>query len=565
MATQKQREKRRRNRMKKHQDPETLESDLSEIEEGETVVKETEEETEPLEKDYTMSMPMPGPTSYAELEAAEAAREQAEQVRRESWTVQDLVYNIAYHPEMSADDKSKAIMQVGKDFGKRLKSIASDDMEKQLDLDLLETRALIAKESRSMSMLDSAIDLFQRAKLTAAAENKLSDDDFALVYEEDGKKVRKYPIHDKAHVRNALARAAQMIEAGGKAASDARKALPRIKAAAKKMGIGVSKSIMIEKDVSGQWRAVLFPSNNFKDRDGEIIAKAAHEEYVEWINKNMADAAPVFATWHVPGTARTYPMDFVGFDNGFLVESCPLTEAEAGALLKMQEAVDIGLSIGGVALERDPDNPHVILKYRQFEVSDLPLARAANPFTDVEVIVKEAHMNSVQMKEYLAGMLGAERAEAVVSKMALTQKELQDAGVEEKEVKTPDPQTPAAPAETKPAAAASVNIDEIVERVSKEFGMEELSKQFQTMKEQSEKVPVLEELVKQLVASKEDDLASMIQPPVSRQLSWMGTRPSQSKENVLNKDKKEDEELKKSQPELGWLSEATGTQPVQVQ
>lgn len=539
MATQKKREKRRLNRMKKHQDPETLDTDLQDgsLEGDELVVKEAEEES-PIEKDYAMAMSVPGPTSYEELEAAKAAREQAEKVREETWTVQDLVYNIAYHPEMSADDKSKAIVQVGKDFGKRLKSIVSHDMEmeKQADMDVLELRSVIGRDARRISIPEKAIDFLVTKMFSPQPDSK-------------------------AFLRKKLKDAANLLEQDPQ--NEIRNQVPDLLKSAKNAGIGGDSAVLIEKDISGQWRAVLFPSNNFKDRDGEIISKAAHEEYVEWINKNMPDAAPVFATWHLEGTARTYPMDFIGFDNGFLIESCPLTENEAASLLKMQETMDIGLSIGGVALARDPKHPHIILKYRQFEVSDLPLARAANPFTDVEVIVKEAHMKSDEMRKYLTGMLGPERAESVMSKMALTQKELQNAGVEEKEAKGVDETKTPAESKSETPAASTVNIDEIVERVAKEFGMEELSQQFQTMKEQAEKVPVLEELVKQLATSKQDDLAEMIQPPVSRQLSWMGTRPSQSKENVLNKEKDEDKDLQKSVPELGWLSEATGTQPVQ--
>lgn len=46
------------------------------------------------------------------------------------------------------------------------------------------------------------------AKLNAAARNALPDSDFAVVKVVDGKKVRKFPINDPAHARDALARVA---------------------------------------------------------------------------------------------------------------------------------------------------------------------------------------------------------------------------------------------------------------------------------------------------------------------------------------------------------------------
>ena len=82
-----------------------------------------------------------------------------------------------------------------------------------------------------------------KAVLSAKAQNDLPDSDFAYI-EPGGKKddegkttprsKRHFPIHDAAHVRNALARAPQ--------SPFGKKALPKIKAAAKKFGIEVSKS-----------------------------------------------------------------------------------------------------------------------------------------------------------------------------------------------------------------------------------------------------------------------------------------------------------------------------------
>lgn len=79
----------------------------------------------------------------------------------------------------------------------------------------------------------------ERAQLTAARINDLPDSAFAYIEpggkkDEDGKTTprskRHFPIHDAAHVRNALARAPQ--------SPFGEKAMPKIRAAAKKLGIG---------------------------------------------------------------------------------------------------------------------------------------------------------------------------------------------------------------------------------------------------------------------------------------------------------------------------------------
>ena len=83
--------------------------------------------------------------------------------------------------------------------------------------------------------------LEQAAQMSSAAINDLPDSDFAYI-EPGGKKdaegrttprsLRHFPIHDEAHVRNALARAPQ--------SPFGEKAMPAIRAAAKKFGIDVA-------------------------------------------------------------------------------------------------------------------------------------------------------------------------------------------------------------------------------------------------------------------------------------------------------------------------------------
>lgn len=81
----------------------------------------------------------------------------------------------------------------------------------------------------------------ERAELTAKRINDLPDSDFAYIEpggkkDDQGKTVprskRHFPIHDAAHVRNALARAPQ--------SPFGEKAMPKIRAAAKKFGIDVA-------------------------------------------------------------------------------------------------------------------------------------------------------------------------------------------------------------------------------------------------------------------------------------------------------------------------------------
>src|SRR3990167_10610566 len=132
----------------------------------------------------------------------------------------------------------------------------------------------------------NAIDRI-KAKLTSAEIDSLPDSAFAFV-EDGGKKddagltvprsLRHYPVHDKAHVRNALARAAAEMKAGGAGAKIASHAMPKIRAAAKRMGIGMAaegkSSFAVFKSTNGAYRWLGWVTNKWLDRDSEIVTES---------------------------------------------------------------------------------------------------------------------------------------------------------------------------------------------------------------------------------------------------------------------------------------------------
>jgi hypothetical protein len=328
-------------------------------------------------------------------------------------------------------------------------------------------------------------------------------------------------------------------------------------------------AIVVEKDASGNWRWVGWVSNKFLDTDEDIIAEAAHQEYVEWLDKNM-HLSPVLLNWHTAGTACKEAADFAVYDNGFLILSGKLTEPEAALILKAQKLADLGMSHGTFALARDAKDPRVITKYRMYEASFLPLENAANPWTDFETLTKEVAMDK---KKYFASLVGEERAEAFLKQTEEAKKALESAGVENKEKKEAATPQPEPAKEEKPAV--TVDVKAAVEEVIKQAGLEELSKWVEGAQEAIEKVGALEELVKAqndqlkvLQGEQDEKLAAMLTPPAGR-FAWIQKkRASESKENAPKENDASDEKLKKSTPgvpEGYWLSEATGTLPVPAQ
>ncbi len=555
LRDEKKRAARMRNTPRHSQKVDALQKDL-EAEPLVDLIDETEELPDIVEKEYDepmMVMLPTGPTSWEELDAEKVAREKARQVREVTWSTQDLVNNIVYSA-MPPKDKAKAIQQVGDGFEKRLAMTEKEEkMEKAFDLDLLSLQALIARDGRHLGGLEKVHSWISKAISNTA---KLTDENFAIPAD------RLFPINSKVNVRASLSMAAELLEKNSEN-EQTRNAIPALLEAAKKFGIGVmektASAVVIEKDASNQWRAVMWPSNNFIDWDGDIISEVAHKEYVDWVNENM-EFSPVFMVAHFPGTMRKNKTDFVGYESGFLLMSAPLEEHEAAALLKAQTITDLGMSHGTIVLERDPQDPRVVTKYRMVEVSDLPLDRAANPFTDFETLLKEADMSQIlDTQAYLATILGPEKAKEFIAKAGIKQKALQDAGVESKE----KAETASEPASTTPEQPNVETLAaQVFERVKKELDVDGLNEYLSKLQESAEKVPVLEALVKELASTHEDELADMIAAPAAKTLVWQKARASQSEKTVLA-ETEDDEKLKKAKPDLGWLSEATGTTPVQ--
>lgn len=527
-------------------------------------------------------------TTFDELDAERKVQEQSEEIRETTNDVRRLVDNILWAPEMDPGQKAKAISALGPAFQKRVDAIIRNTtMEKDFDMDLLALEAMIETDRRHTGLGERIGDWVSKAVLTSAGREKLGEGQFALVTERNGQKIKKYPIHDKAHVRNALARAAQMMKRGGQAGADAKAALPKIRSAAKRMGIGMAKegdvsSIIIEKDAKGDFRWVGWVSNNFIDWQGDIISKEAHQEYVDFLDQHP-EAAPQFMTWHTPGTERKNPVDYWNFEKGFLIMSGKLEKAEAAALFKAKAVTDLGMSLQGLGL-RESDDPRVVTKYRLVEVSDLPLEDAANPFTDFSVIVKEVDMDK---KKYLAALLGSdEKAEVFMAKTGMKQEALETAGVEQKakdptddeitaavkavagddvevvvEEVSEDEEAPKAVAKSKAPTKTPALDPALLDQISKAFGMEDLSAFVAEAREAIEKVPMLEGVIKEMREGDDTRLAEKISPPAAK-FAWMGkNRASDSEDTKVG----EDDELANSAPEVPWLNEVTGTTPVPVQ
>lgn len=544
-----------------------LADNFEEYEKGEELSKDVidflmsfgEEESEVNEK--------VAPLSFGELDTHREMQEEEKVIQESVEDAKELLQNIL-EVDIETGEKADAIANVGGELKERLANLLKSDCDDCDEFDLevaqIESLALIEKQSFGEK-------LSFKAKLTSRGRNNLPDSAFACILS-GGKKdasgrtkprnLRRFPIHDKAHVRNALARLGQ-----GKTRSNvAACARSSVLAAAKRMGIGRpskknSNAIIVEKDKNDDWRWIGWTSGNFIDLDEDIIEEEAHKEWVEYLDENP-DMAPIFLSWHTKGTQREASVDAWLYEHGFMIYSGVLTEPEAISLLKVMRKEKLGMSHGFIGIRNEKDR-RVISKYRTFEVSDLPLNNAAFPYTDLDIILKEA--GSMNKLDYLKDVLGEEKVDKLLEDTALKQKLLREEGHEEKEKKSE---------EKKPTP-----VSEVMEAIKADLGLEELS---DYLKELVTRVDTLEdgkdtsdEVIKALTEELEeknkdvsDQIADRIEGKAGKVFAWQEARASQSKDTELKEGDKKDEKLRESTPGLkgkdgSWLSDKFGVAPIQ--
>lgn len=544
-------------RKKRKQDAVTPEeTPTMEIKEEQADAPEVEEKDYDMESDW---QPSYGANSFAELDAARNAADMSKQTRQNASDLQAIISNILYDDNVT--DKPAAIKS------------ATDEFKARLD-------AMPKAENKSKSIVEYLTEF--KAKLTSAAINNLPDSAFAYIEpggkkDKEGKTVprskRHFPINDAAHVRDALSRAPQSPFGS--------KAMPKILAAAKKFGVKASKElppITFYKDKEDNWRWMGVVSNNFQDSSKEIISAEAHREFVQYLDAHP-ESAPLFVPWHTLGLARKHRIDFWDFaeDNdghGLFYVGGRLEKDEAEALMKSSEGTVLGMSHGFFVLQKDEKNDNIISKYRTFEVSDLPLENAANPWTalSIDTLTKEAEMKfKPKKREYLIGQIGEEAVKQIEDSGQKGMNILGLLGIASKEADIEDPETPVENAsqeenaEETEQAPEEEALQQVVNLVGKELGIDKLSNFLQAqdkeLKDLRKANTDLTNELKQLRKSKDEEIAEEIAPKVIP--FWMrkdAERASESDETVV--DENTDPELAEKAKPGSWVSEVVGGEPL---
>lgn len=190
------------------------------------------------------------------------------------------------------------------------------------------------------------------------------------------------------------------------------------------------------KDVSGDTRLrfMAVVSNNFKDREAEIIPEAAHREYVDWATKE--NTYPELWLWHAGPASRWGQADWLDVNDGFLVASGLVDKGyEYIAHNLQQEAKEgnpSGVSHGFMCVK----NGSTIGPYRTFELSPLPMTAAANEWTGFNTIAGENMAFTQEKREWLkkTGGISDEAISTLEQTTSSVAKSLRERGIEYKDL-----------------------------------------------------------------------------------------------------------------------------------
>lgn len=320
---------------------------------------------------------------------------------------------------------------------------------------------------------------------------------------------------------------------------------------------------IVRKGIDGKNYWFAWVTNKWLDRHDQIITNEAHKEFLQYLDENPEDA-PELWVWHTPGTAREYRASWWDYANGFFVYCGELTDEEAEQY--EDEDDNIGMSHGFYVLQYDFEKRH-IMKYRTFEVSELPRDMAANPYTYFETIQEEnTKMFDSKRRQYLVNRFGEDTVAKLEGDTESREKALLDLGVSMKQIETDWQEAYEKELSERIAKASEASAEKIVKSVVGELAevlnMEELQKtltdlfaEVDALKEKVKAVEGLKEEVAHLKETEDTKIANAITP--IQPINW-GRSATTSKSNIVVEDDLE-EEVKKQvnsakKQVSGWMN-----------
>ena len=184
----------------------------------------------------------------------------------------------------------------------------------------------------------------------------------------------------------------------------------------------------VQKDLKGNWRWIATYTNNFMDREGEIISDKALDGYLSRLDMGLVPMPDLWAA-HMP-EAKHGQADMVFAVGKFLIATgtCDDTSlAQKSIEYYRKNAAKVQLSHGFTYPTRALKGG-VYEEINTFEITTLPPPLvASNPYTDMEVMSMKQITPDTEAA--LAQLFGKEETEKLIASRTEQSKSLEEAGV----------------------------------------------------------------------------------------------------------------------------------------
>lgn len=202
------------------------------------------------------------------------------------------------------------------------------------------------------------------------------------------------------------------------------------------------------------WHAVF--TNNFEDREGEILSAKAHERYEQRVNMGLVPM-PELWTWHTKGTEHGLA-DAVWFNNHFMHAIGHFTGDEKSIEKSVQfyQKNPVKLSHGFTSPEWAIKDG-VFDDYNTFEITTLPPRAAANVYTSFEDI-KEMPLTEAK-RQWIEAQFGKDKLAEIEAADDKRAKALDDLKVTYKDFANTTPEPTAQPTQESDKALTAVYTD----------------------------------------------------------------------------------------------------------
>lgn len=395
--------------------------------------KEVDEDNDSLEKSGYVPY---GVTDFDALDDARDAQMKTEELIGLASDFVGLANNVIFDPEI--EDKGTAIVSLATQFADRLSDEADDEGQDD-DMDKETT------DETDQTPVDQEDKAISKREDVSPADKKRAVAEYGRVTYADPKN-KKYPLDSEKHIRAAwsyfgMPKNYKKYSPGERSAIRSRivkawkakidKKGPPAVSQKSLVGQVIDKvksifdkptqpdSIMLWKETQdGPYSFLLCYSNNFRDNDNppEIISEASHRYFVDQVDKGLVPP-PELWIWHVSewkvGTASAVAYDDSGFALAF-----GTIDKDKGELAEWlaQNTNNFKLSHGMpfVSIERDTDDPTIIVQHTTKEISFLPDWAAANSLTNFVIMDTKGIDSGSDITEDEKAMIPEEKKKILV-------------------------------------------------------------------------------------------------------------------------------------------------------